>query len=245
MEKEYDRELMFTMRSGQMICWVNLIVMFRRPARPVLLTSLLSNPEKLKPWEILSYAIPHILVWWTMWSIMHLYAIHLVTYISGTVAVTKALGHQNQQWYRRRDTRQSFAKMYRGMQILLQKFDSAIGPPLAAHKVIFGLMIIRSMYGALTQSGEVRILQAIIGTSGWLYLQMAFKNIGSVSQGCEEMLFAWKPMGKDPWFGRFLKSCKQLRVGIAGLYYVDKQMSLTLASIILDRIVNMLIAEQQ
>ena len=131
------------------------------------------------------------------------------------------------------------------MQILLQKFDSALGPPLAGHKVLFALMIIRSMYGALTQSGEVRILQAIVGSSAWFYLQMAFQTIGNVSEGSEEMLFAWKPLGIDPWFGRFLKSCRLMRVGIAGFYYVDKQMSLTLAAIILDGTVNMLIAEQQ
>ena len=89
--KECDRLLTFMIRSGQLICWVNLIVMFRKPARPVLLTSLLRNPERLKPWDILPYAIPHILIWWTMWATMHLFAIHLIAYISATVATTKAL----------------------------------------------------------------------------------------------------------------------------------------------------------
>ena len=31
----------------------------RKPTRPVLLTSLLPNPERIKPWDIIPYAIPH------------------------------------------------------------------------------------------------------------------------------------------------------------------------------------------
>ena len=144
-----------------------------------------------------------------------------------------------------RDAKQRFVRTYRGMQILLHKFDSAIGPPLAGHKVLFVMLIVRSMYGALTQNGgEVRILQALVGSSAWLYLQMAFKIIGSIYEGCEDMLPEWKQLGKDPWFGRFLKSCKKLRVSVAGLYYVDRKMSLTLAAIILENTVNMMIAEQ-
>ena len=130
------------------------------------------------------------------------------------------------------------------MQILYTKFDTGVGPVLAGHKILFVLMIIRSMYGALTQAGELRILQAIVGFSAWLYLQLAFKTIGNVYESCEEMLPAWKKFGKDPWFRRFLKSCRKQRVEVAGFYYVDRKMSLTLAAIILENAVNMMIAKQ-
>ena len=131
------------------------------------------------------------------------------------------------------------------MQILDTKFDTGVGPALAGHKILFVLMIIRSMYGALTQNGELRILQAIVGFSAWLYLQMAFKMIGSVYESCEDMLPAWKKFGKDPWFRRFLKSCRKQRVEVAGLYYVDGKMSLTMAAIVVESTVNMLIAKQK
>ena len=144
---------------------------------------------------------------------------------------------------RDREAKRRFVETYRGMQILLKKLDVAIGPPLACHKVLFVLLIVRSMYGALTGTGEVRVLQALVGFSRWFYLQMAFKTIGSVNESCEDMLPAWKKLRRDPWFGRFLKSCRKLRVGVAELYYVDRKMSLTLAGIIVESTENMLIAE--
>ena len=134
-----------------------------------------------------------------------------------------------------------FAKTYRSLQALHIKFELSFGALVAAHKIIFILMIIRSMYGAFAGTGEVRILQAIVGTRTWFYLQTAFKLIGGVHQTCTDMLLAWRRV-RDPWFTRFLKSCRVVKVEIAGLYYVDKKLSLTLAAIILENIVNMLIA---
>ena len=130
------------------------------------------------------------------------------------------------------------------MQILYKEFDTSFGPMLAGHKILFVLMIVRSIYGALTQTGELQVLQALAGFSAWLYLQVAFKTLGSVSDLCEEMLPAWKGLGRDPWFRRFLKSCKLLKIEVAGMYHVDREMCLSLAGIIVDGTVSTLIAKQ-
>lgn len=89
--KKYNLFLMFMIRSGQLICWANLIIMIRKPARPILITSLLENPKELRPWETFPFSIPHILVWWTTWANMHFYAVHLIMYICGTIATIGAL----------------------------------------------------------------------------------------------------------------------------------------------------------
>ena len=130
------------------------------------------------------------------------------------------------------------------MQILHKKFDIGFGPMLAAHKILFVLMIVRSIYGALTQTGELQVLQALAGFSAWLYLQLAFKTIGSVYDVCEGMLPVWKELGKDPWFRRFLRSCKNIQIEVAGMYHVDRKMCLTLAAMIVESTVSILIAQQ-
>ena len=92
----------------------------------------------------------------------------------------------------------------------------------------------------------VRILLGVAGFSGWLYLQLAFRALGDIHQTSSEGLTAAKSMNGNPWFRRFLRSWKPLlRVNVGEFYYVDKGMPLTLLiAIILERTVNLLIAEQ-
>ena len=90
----------------------------------------------------------------------------------------------------------------------------------------------------------VRVLQGVAGFSAWLYLQLAFRALGNIHETSTEALNAARGMNRDPWFRRFMRSCKPLKVDVAGLYYVDRGMPLTLAAIILESTVNLLIAEQ-
>ena len=76
--KDCDRLLRFMWQSGYLICWLNLVVGFRQPNRPVLLSSLLEDPAELRLWQRILLVIPHVYVWWTMWAVMHLLALHCV-----------------------------------------------------------------------------------------------------------------------------------------------------------------------
>ena len=144
----------------------------------------------------------------------------------------------------RRDPRNArrFSRLYRALQILHVQHGNAFGPPLAAHKVPFALMIIRSLYGALTGEGVIRLLQAAVGLCAWIYLQLAFRLLGNVCENSEGSLKEFARMGGNPWFTRFLKSCKPLKVSMGGLYYVDRGMPLTLAAIIVESTVDLVIA---
>ena len=76
--KDCDRLLRFLWRIGHIICWLNLGIALRRPNRPVLLSSLVSDPTELKVWQRILLVIPHVYVWWSMWSLMHLLALHSI-----------------------------------------------------------------------------------------------------------------------------------------------------------------------
>ena len=95
----------------------------------------------------------------------------------------------------------------------------------------------------------VRILQGVVGLSAWLCLQLAFRALGGIHETLAETLSTARFMRGNPWFRRFvvknfIRSCAPLRFNVAGFYYVDKGMSLTIAAIILENTVNLLIAEQ-
>ena len=137
-----------------------------------------------------------------------------------------------------------FSHLYHALEILRVKHGAALGPPIAAHKIPFALVIIRGIYGALKGEGLVRILQGVVGGSAWLYLHLAFRALGSIHDTSDEALRVSRRMNGNSWFRRFLRSCKPLKVSVGGLYYVDKGMPLTLAGIILESTVNLLIAEQ-
>ena len=68
------------------------------------------------------------------------------------------------------------------------KHAEAIGPPIAAQKVPFVLMIIRSIYGALKGEGMVRVLQGLVGSSAWIYFQLTFRALGSIHETSLEAL---------------------------------------------------------
>ena len=92
--KDCDRLLKFMWRSGHLICWLNLVIGLRRPNRPVLVSSLVEDPEGLSMWARVLLVIPHVYIWWTMWALMHVLGLHSgasVYVISGTSNYLKSV----------------------------------------------------------------------------------------------------------------------------------------------------------
>ena len=81
-----------------------------------------------------------------------------------------------------------FSRLYRALEILRVKHGAALGAPISAHKVLFVLMIMRSIYGAVKGEGLARVLQGVVGFSAWLYLQLAFRALASVHETSNEAL---------------------------------------------------------
>ena len=136
-------------------------------------------------------------------------------------------------------------KLYRCLQLLQKKLGDAYGICLAAHKILFALVVVRSIYSALVIHSEVRVLLTVVGMSTWFYLHVAFKTLGQIYVASDEALKAWKPYGQNRLFRRFLQSCPPLKVKISYLYYIDRGLPLTLATIILESIVNLLLAHSK
>ena len=138
-----------------------------------------------------------------------------------------------------------FSKLYRTLEVLHIHHGIAFGPPIVAHKIPFVLMAIRSLYGALRGEGILRVLQAVMGFSTWLYLYLAFSALGAVHETSSDALQKWSGFrGGNPWFRRFWRSCRPLRFNVAGFYYVDKGMPLTLSVHIVESTVDMVLAEE-
>ena len=138
--------------------------------------------------------------------------------------------------------RSQFARLYRTLQVLRIHHDVAFGQPIAATKLPFVLLIIRGLYGAVSGEGAARVAQAVGALSAWLYLQVAYKTLGNIHESSNEAVKMWSKMNQNPWFARFLRSCKPLKFEVTGFYFVDKGMPLTLANIIVTRTVDLLIA---
>ena len=71
---------------------VNLILLFRRPEREVVLfSSLLPNGAELQFWQLLPFAGIHVYLWWSMWANMYFIAIPLYGYIFPMLTIQRQL----------------------------------------------------------------------------------------------------------------------------------------------------------
>ena len=77
-----------------------------------------------------------------------------------------------------------------------------------------------------------------------IYLHCAFQLFGSIYEESSECLQEWKGAQRAPrWFRTtFIRSCWPLKIYVGGMYYADRQMSLTLNIEILSKIVETVLA---
>ena len=92
--------------------------------------------------------------------------------------------------------------------------------------------------------GPVKARMIVGAISNWFYLRGTFKTLGRVYDTSMEAMTSWRDHGEDRWFRRFQRSCRSLRVDMAGLYYVDTNMITTMFSIIVDSAVSLLLSMQ-
>ena len=113
---------------------------------------------------------------------------------------------------------------------------------MASDKVLFLLGAIRSIYGIVRNDGLLWILNLNCAIGNLIFLILAFRALGRVYMVSGHVLRKHKRfMGRDKWFRRFLWSCWALRFEIAHLYFVDPPMSLTMGSLVLEKVANMLV----
>ena len=131
---------------------------------------------------------------------------------------------------------------YRTLQILQSRANGRFRYMLAAVKVLFLLLAIRCIYGAVKMRGILQILNLNSIAGLLVFLTFTFWALGQVFAKSQSALMTQKSVrGGDKWFRRFLQSCRPLRFEIAHLYFVDPLMSLTMGSFVLENVANLLI----
>ena len=134
------------------------------------------------------------------------------------------------------------AKSYRCLQVLQSRANETFKYSLAAIKILFLSMTIRSIYGAVKMEGELRILHVNNTYANVGLLVVTFKVLGKVYQKSGDALLKQKRlMGRVKWFRKYYRSCRPLKFEVAGLYFVDLGMSLTMGSFVVQNVANMLI----
>ena len=115
---------------------------------------------------------------------------------------------------------------------------------LAAFQVLVLSVTIRSLYGVVRMpSAEMRLLNGNCGVLGATFLGVLFKAYGDVYEQSGEVLRLPRKMAfiEAKWFKCFQRSCWPLKFEIAGFYFADIGMSLTMGSFVAQNVANMLL----
>ena len=113
--------------------------------------------------------------------------------------------------------------------------------PLAIVKTVALLVTIRFIYGFVKMDGYMRVfcLNCAIGYT--ISLAIGFKALGQLYEESQKMLCHKRKQRGNKWFRRFHKSCRPLKIRVAGLYFVDPPMALTMGSFVIQNVANMLV----
>ena len=90
-------------------------------------------------------------------------------------------------------------------------------------------------------NGYIRIFNLNVAIGYVVSLAVLFRALGEVYDKSGKVLLQRKNMLHDKWFRVFLRSCRPLKFVVAGLYFVEPPVSLTMGSFVLQNLANLLI----
>ena len=134
-----------------------------------------------------------------------------------------------------------FAQRYRCLLLLQERANEIIKYPLAILQTVMLLVTIRCIYGFVTMDGFMRVFALNCAINYVIFLAVSFKAFAQVYEMSQEVLSHKRKQLGDKWFRRFHRSCGALKIQVAGLYFVDLSMCLTMGSFVIENVVNMLI----
>ena len=224
-----------------MICFMDLLSVFMQPGSPSLLSSVVPNANQLEKWKVIPFAVIQGYIWYSGWSVCLVVALQLLAYMNGVGWTCNRLKRSPSRQSANEFTLMKDAMTYRQLQVAQSVAKDAISIALQGQQCLCVVLIMRSLYGALVVDGPERgrMIVGIIAHFG--FLRGVFKAVAEVSENSDAILSSWSIHGHDKWFRRFRRSCRALRFGMSGLYYVDHSMMLSMWAIILDGTVNLLV----
>ena len=139
------------------------------------------------------------------------------------------------------------AKDLRCLQLLQSRANESWGYMIGMVKALFILTTIRCIYGAVKMNGIIQLFSVNVAVLGVGFLAMVFRLYGDVWEASRDTLqrrkFVLPERRNAKWFRAFHRSCQPLRFEIAGLYYADPGMSLTLGLFAAQNVANLLILD--
>lgn len=130
----------------------------------------------------------------------------------------------------------------RELQVLLEYFNSIFSSYTVTIQVAGMFLIVVNSTLALAYSS---IRGLVLGSAFFVIVLLQYKNYGTVYEESCTTLETWRTVRSDPWFRRYCKSCRPLRVNMGRYYFADRTLVLTMLSIILDNTANLTIGVQQ
>ena len=114
--------------------------------------------------------------------------------------------------------------------------------PLAIVKTVALLVTIRFIYGFVKMDGYMKVFNLNAAICYTISLAIGFKELGQLYEESQKMLCHKRKQRGNKWFRRFHnRSCRPLKIRVAGLYFVDPPMSLSMGSFVIQNVANMLV----
>ncbi|CAG7730780.1 unnamed protein product [Allacma fusca] len=103
-----------------------------------------------------------------------------------------------------------------------------------------------SYYGAVRLRGTRAVHQLVVALFSTTFLINIWESMGQISEISSEILQSWKGMdGGAMWFKKYLKSLQSIRVYIGSFFYADREIKLTILSILLNQTSSLLLSIPQ
>ncbi|CAG7817817.1 unnamed protein product, partial [Allacma fusca] len=136
-----------------------------------------------------------------------------------------------------------FAREFHRLQIIHGFYNKLWSTSNACVEVVTLAASSLTFYLAVRLSGARSAHQLIVAAFATSFLINIWENMGQTYEISSEVLQSWTVMkGSTLWFKKYLRSVKPIRVIIGTFFYADRQIKLTIFSIILNQTLSLLLS---
>ncbi|CAG7719532.1 unnamed protein product [Allacma fusca] len=226
-----------------------MIVMFAAaswiiPGDPVFPTSLAKEPENLS-WFIYFAQILWLL--YTLISMMGVLDSVLFVFVVWGFSGPDILGELVYEPRKQRNNHRnfnSFSRDFRKFTIFGKIVENFYGPVIIPSlQGCLTVVVIYASYGAIRRVGILSVILSVLSFTALICLLVTFILLGRFDQQSLEVLSSWKICCFRREFTKTLESFLPIQIHVGQFYFVDRGLVLTMISIMLQCIINLLIVQ--
>ncbi|CAG7730352.1 unnamed protein product, partial [Allacma fusca] len=136
-----------------------------------------------------------------------------------------------------------FAQEFQRLQILQGFYNKLWSTSNVCVEVLVIATSSLTYYLAVRLSGARAVHQLVVAAFATSFLINIWENMGQTYEISSGVLQSWKDMeGSALWFKKYLRSVKPIRVFIGSFFYADRQIKLTIISIVLNQTLSLLLS---